>query len=219
MNAVNFDILKYSYYLLKLIFSSFYHLGFARVEDLVGTKWANEIGSLSSILYEPFFIRDFCCDEFDTLLQSKDNIEEIRYIEILRYLDRCFQTELISRFYVASVMRARARHDTSIPSVKGVESSFCLSLRKYSWIPVNGQLMKPTDVYLLPPDNPFIRYIPHFDRSKIPLKNVGFIKLLGFQQKITPMTIFELLMKWSCNLDRDSLWQLVKVEYNQPLSM
>ena len=116
-------------------------------------------------------------------------------------------------------MRARARHDSSIPPVKGVESSFCLSLRKHSWIPVSGQLMKPTDVYLLPPDNPFSQYVPHFDILKIPLKNEGFIKLLGFQRNIMPMTIFELLMKWSCNLDRDSLRQLVNVECNQPLSM
>ncbi len=105
-------------------------------------------------------------------------------------------------------------------AVQGVESSFCLSLRKHSWIPVaDGQFLKPTDVYYLPENNPFRRYVPCLDQSKIPLRDQNFIQLLGFKQEIIPMTMFELLMKWSCNLDSDSLWTLINMSNDQISNM
>jgi hypothetical protein len=89
-------------------------------------------------------------------------------------------------------------------------------MRKHSWIPVaGGQLFKPTDVYVLPMNNPFRRYVPCLDLSKIPLRNEDFIKLLGFKQQILHMTMFELLMKWSCNLDSESLHQLIDTNNNR----
>ncbi|CAF1431292.1 unnamed protein product, partial [Didymodactylos carnosus] len=186
---------------------------FINVEQLAGTQWAYEIKTLTPLLYEPFIVKDYRCDEFDTLVSSKDNNDVTRYTQILLYLDRWCQS--MSAFYVASVIRARGRHVTTLAPVKGIESSFCLSLRKHSWIPVaGGQLFKPTDVYFLPLKNPFCRYVPHLDRSKISLTDTNFVNLLGFKQEITRKTIFELLMKWSCNLDNDSLWKLVNMTSN-----
>lgn len=114
------------------------------------------------------------------------------------------------------MIKSRERHlGTSVP-VQGIESSFCLSLRKHSWIPVNGeQLFKSTDVYLLPMNHPFRRYFPCLDLSKVPLKNQDFINLLGFKQEIFPINIFELFMKWSCNLDNQSLQKLIDTNNNQ----
>ncbi len=99
------------------------------------------------------------------------------------------------------MIRSRDRHTGSQIPVQGVESSFCLSLRKHSWIPVSGgQLLKPADVYVLPSNNPFRRYVPCLDQVKVPLRDQDFIKLLGFKQEIMPITIFELFMIWSCTV-------------------
>jgi len=93
-------------------------------------------------------------------------------------------------------------------------------LRKQSWIPVaGGQLFKPTDVYVLPINNPFRQYVPCLDQLKVPLRDQNFIKLLGFKQEIMPMTIFELLIKWSCNLDSESLHQLIDTTNDQASNM
>ncbi|CAM4933155.1 unnamed protein product [Rotaria socialis] len=185
---------------------------FIKVEQLVGTQWAHEIATLSSLIYEPFFITDYCCDEFDALVSSKDNLDAARYTPILLYFDRHFES--ISAYFVASVIRARSRHTLGIGPVKGIESSFYSLLRKHPWIPVGSQFLKPTDVYFLPLNHPFSRYVPHLDRSKIPLKNTNLIRLLGFQQEITRMTMFEFFMKWSCDLDRDSLGKLMHMTLN-----
>jgi hypothetical protein len=183
-------------------------LGFIYVEQLAETQWSHIIGTLSSSIFEPFIIQDYRCDEFDAFIMSKENINYDQYAEILLYLDYCYQS--IAPYYAASVIRSRDRHTGSSIPVQGVESSFCLSLRKHSWIPVSGgQLLKPADVYVLPPNNPFRRYIPCLDQVKIPLRNQDFIKLLGFKQEIMPITIFELFMKWSCNLDQESLYRLI----------
>ena len=181
-------------------------LAYANVEQLAGTLWAHEIPALSPILFEPFFIRDYRCDEFDTLVSANHDTDLTRCIQILLYLDRSFSS--LSLYYVASVIPARARHAPLINPVKGVESSFYFSLRKHAWIPVGSQLFKSTDVYFLQ-NHPFRRYVPHLDLSKVPLKNADFINLLGFKNDISPMTMFELLMKWSCHLECDVLRELL----------
>jgi hypothetical protein len=201
--------------LLKYIFITFdLLLGFINVEQLVDTQWSHIIGLLSSLIFEPFIIRDYRCDEFDTLITSKDIVNVGQYIEILLYLDYSYHT--VRSYYAASVIRSRDRYTGDAESIQGVESSFCLSLRKHSWIPVIGeQLFKPTDVYCLPMNNPFRRYVPCLDPLKVPLTNKDFINLLGFKLEISPTTMFELLMKWSCNLDSESLRELVDTTDNQ----
>jgi hypothetical protein len=192
----------------KIFFLYFSNSAFINVEQLAGTQWGHIIATLSPLIFEPFIVKDYRCDEFDAIVSSNDNADADQYTQILLYLDRCHR--YISTFYVASVIRARARHATTVAPVQGIESSFCLALRKHPWIPVaGGQLFKSTDVYFLPLNNPFRRYVPCLDQSKIPLKDPNFISLLGLKQEIHPMTIFELLMKWSCNLDSDSLKKLI----------
>ncbi|CAF5100660.1 unnamed protein product, partial [Rotaria sp. Silwood1] len=91
-------------------------------------------------------------------------------------------------------------------------------LRTHSWIPViGGQFYKPIDVYYLPVNHPFRHYVPCLDQAKISLKNENFINLLGFKREILPITIFELFMKWSCNLDSDSLWNLINTNQDQSI--
>jgi len=181
------------------------------VEQLIGTKWNHIVEKLSSSVFEPFAIQDSSCDEFDTVISSKENVGVDQYSKILCYLDYCFQPT--SHFYASSVIRTRELYTGNPTPILGVESSFCLSLRKHSWIPViGGQLYKPTDVYYLPSNHPFSRYVPCLDQSKVQLRNQDFIKLLGFKLEILPKTMFELFIKWSCNLDTDSLWNLIKDE-------
>ncbi|CAF2812536.1 unnamed protein product [Rotaria sp. Silwood2] len=181
--------------------------GFINVDQLVDSPWANEMSSLSELIHEPFIIKDWYSDEFDALISSKDN-DIHQCTQLLLYLDQ--HHRLISRYYVASVLPSRMRH-MNMPPVKGVESSFCRSLRQHHWIPiVGGKLLKSTDVYYLLSNHPLRRYVPHFDLVNISLKNPDFIfNILEFKKEITPMTMFELFMKWSCNLDRDTLYQII----------
>ena len=193
----------YDFFLIKKV-----EQGFAIVEQLVGSQWSHMIENLSSRLFEPFIIRDYRCDELDTLISSTDHLSDEQYIEILLYLDYSYRS--LARYYVASVIRSRERNTGDAEPIAGVESSLCLSLRKHSWIPIiDGQLFKPTDVYCLPMENPFRRYVPCLDPSRVPLKDKTFVNLLGFKMEISPKTMFELLLKWSCNLDSDSLWKLI----------
>ncbi len=181
------------------------------MKQLIGTKWNHIVEKLSSLVFEPFAIQDSSCDEFDTRISSKENVGVDQYSKILRYLDYCFQST--SHFYASSVIRTRELYTGNPTPILGVESSFGLSLRKYLWIPViDGQFYKPTDVYYFPSNHPFSRYVPCLDQSKIQLRNQDFIKLLGFKLQILPKTMFELFIKWSCNLDTDSLWNLIKDE-------
>ena len=184
-------------------------LGFINVDQLADSQWSHLIVTLSPLIFEPFIIQNYCCDEFDALITSKDNIDPNQYTFILLYLDYCFK--FIPHYYSASVIKSRERHTGSVVPVQGVESSFCLALRKHPWIPVaGGQLLKPEDVYILPSGHPFRRYVSCLDPVKIPLKNPGFIQLLGFKQEILPMTMLELFMKWSCQLETDELHQLIE---------
>ncbi|CAF4848454.1 unnamed protein product [Rotaria sp. Silwood1] len=190
--------------------------GFINVEQLVGTQWSHAIGKLSLLIFEPFIIQDNRCDEFDALISSKDNASVEQYSQILLYLDNCF--ELVKHFFASSVIRSRDQHTGNSTPVLAVESSFCLLLRTHSWIPViGGQFYKPIDVYYLPVNHPFRHYVPCLDQAKISLKNENFINLLGFKREILPITIFELFMKWSCNLDSDSLWNLINTNQDQSI--
>lgn len=147
------------------------------------------------------------------MIASKDTNDPHHYTQILLYLDLCYKP--LAHYYAASVIRARERNAGTPIAVQGVESSFCLSLRNCSWIPVaGGQLLKPTEVYVLPMNNPFRRYLPCLDPAKTPSRNPQFLDLLGFKTQVLPMTMFELLIKWSCNLDRDSLYQLINATDN-----
>lgn len=183
------------------------------VKKLDGTKWSYLIPSLSEMIYEPFIIRDYCCNEFDKLVSPSDNnqmIDPALCIQLLQYLDSQFRYH--PEYYTASIMLLRSHKFGHETPIKGIESSFCLSLRQYSWIPVyDNILLKPGDVYLLnnDPNLVFQRYIPHVDCSKVSLNNPEFIhNILGIKSKVEHRTMFELLIKWSCNLDSESLWNL-----------
>ncbi|CAF2946901.1 unnamed protein product, partial [Rotaria sp. Silwood2] len=167
----------YDYFLVKRV-----KQGFINVEQLVETQWSHIIGKLSILIFEPFIIQDYRCEEFDALILSKDNVGVEQYSQILLYLNYCFSS--VGHYFASSVIRSRDQHTGNSMPVLAVESSFCLSLRKHSWIPV-------------------------IDQVKIPLKNENFINLLGFKREVFPITIFELFMKWSCNLDSNSLWNLI----------
>ncbi|CAM4909922.1 unnamed protein product [Rotaria socialis] len=208
---------KFLAFLNELDLSDFFQMNFmdnrfANVEQLVNSPWENEMSSLSGLIHEPFIINDWCSNEFDALISSKDN-DINQCTQLLLYLHQHHRH--IAMHYVASVVRSRMRH-MNVPPVKNVESSFLRSLRQHAWIPVvGGKLFKPSDVYYLPSNNLLRRYVPHLDSTKIPLKDSDFIfNILGLKKDITPITMFELFMKWSCNLDRDSLYQIINLHVN-----
>jgi hypothetical protein len=92
-------------------------------------------------------------------------------------------------------------------------------LRQHVWIPIEGdKLAKSDDVYCLHPKSEtffFHRYVPHFDQAKLSLNNRDFLlNILGLKEHVLPITMFEIFMKWSCDLDRDVLWTLIS-ETNQ----
>ncbi len=171
--------------------------------------------SLSDMIYEPFKIKDYRCEEFDKLVSSTDENQtpdRELCVQLLQYLDKHHQT--VSVNYAASIVLARGDKYGQGTTIKAIESSFCLSLRQHAWIPVDGDLLyKPNEVYFLRPDSEtsaFRRYVPHLDTSKLSLRNDDFIhNILGIKSYVTHQMIFELLMKWSCNLDSESLWNLV----------
>jgi hypothetical protein len=164
---------------------------------------------------EPFIIQDFRCEEFDKLISLAEEGQTVDLelcAQLLQYLDKHHQS--VSLYYAASVMLARAHKFGHATPIKAIESSFCLALRQHAWIPVVGdKLFKPNEVYLLSSDNQtsaFRRYVPHLNESKVSLHNRDFIfNILGIQQHVSHRMMFELLMKWSCDLDSESLWNLV----------
>ncbi len=112
-------------------------------------------------------------------------------------------------------MLTRGDKDGQGIPIEAIASSFCHSLRELAWIPIEGDLLyKPNEVYFLQPNNEtsvFRRYVPHLDTSKVILRDPDFItNILGMKSMVTHETMFELLMKWSCNLDKESLWNLVR---------
>ncbi|CAF2658198.1 unnamed protein product [Rotaria sp. Silwood2] len=188
---------------------------FINVQQLADTKWAYLIPQVTEMIHEPFIIQDYCCNEFNKLVSTSDESQTIDLelcVQLLRYFNH--HHEYISNYYVGSVMLARAHKYGHHTPIKGIKSSFCVSLQQHAWIPVYGDaLLKPGDVYLLPANSQtsvFRRYIPHLDESKVPLHDSNFIyNILGIKSQVEPRTMFELLMKWSCNLDSKSLWNLV----------
>ncbi|CAF3697074.1 unnamed protein product [Rotaria sordida] len=188
---------------------------FIDVQQLVDTKWAYLIPQLIEMIHEPFIIQDYRSDEFDKLISPSDESQTVDLelcVQLLQYFDHHHQ--YVSNYYAGSVILTRPHKFGHHTPIKGIESSFCMSVRQHAWIPVYGDmLLKPGDVYLLPTNSQtsvFRRYIPHLDESKVSLNNSNFIyDILGIKSQVEHRTIFELLMKWSCNLDSESLWNLV----------
>jgi len=168
------------------------------------------------MIYEPFKIKDYRCEEFSKLISSSDENQtpdRELCVQLLQYLDKNHPS--VSVNYAAPIVLARGDKYGQGTAIKAIESSFCLSLRQHAWIPVDGGLLyKPSEVYFLRQDSEtfaFRRYVPHLDISKLSLRNEDFIhNILGIKGHVTHQMMFELLMKWSCNLDSESLRNLVE---------
>ena len=185
---------------------------FRDVSELNPTPWAYLIESLSDSIMDPFEIRDIRCDEFERLLSSEDDPRKkfSLCVDLFQYLHDLYRDT--APFYTASIVLKRNRYGGYGDTNRGIPSSFCSLLRNSSWIPVGGDtLSKPADAYYFPTDSIFQQYLPHIDTTRLQLKNSDFIcSILGIQSNVSTRTIFELLMKWSCNLDSESLWTLIK---------
>ncbi|UJR37109.1 hypothetical protein I4U23_029813 [Adineta vaga] len=213
------DMRSFVSFLKELNMSDFLQMNFkdeyfVKVSELATTKWVYSISRLSEQIDEPFIIKDCSCQEFDKLISTLDenNIDDLDLCgQLLQYLNNQYQHTAL--YYSASVCLAYTYKHNPTP-ISGVESSFCLSVRQHAWIPVvGGKLFKPNDVYLLSSDNQtsaFRRYVPHLDESKVSLNNTDFISnILGIKRYVSHRTMFELLMKWACDLDMETLWNLV----------
>ena len=191
-----------------------FHLAFIEVSQLADTQWAHLIGELSDSIHEPFIIKDYICDEFDRLVLPSDEHPKGNRelcIQLFHYLQSCYRS--FSQYYSASVVSARRQRTGQAETIRGVESTFCISLRRHAWIPVDGgELMKAAEVYCLPRDNDaFRRYVPHLDLTKLAVTDENFIiNIVGLHKQVAPQTMFEFLMKWSCGLDSVSLWSLIR---------
>ncbi len=207
------DTRKYSdlylFYMNDIIY-----LDFINVSHLQTTQWAYLIPELNQTILQPFIIEDCCCNEFNTLVTPSNNpIADIDLcIKLLIYLDRYHET--LSNYYTASIIYVDQLKSGRRRPVKTIPSTFCLSLRQHAWIPIEGdKLAKSDDVYCLHPKSEtilFRRYVSHLDQTKLSLNNRDFIfNILGLKEHVLPMTMFEIFMKWSCTLDRDTLWTLL----------
>ncbi|CAF3623985.1 unnamed protein product [Rotaria sp. Silwood1] len=187
---------------------------FINVAQLQTTQWAYLIPELNDIIRQPFIIEDCCCNEFNILVAPSNNTaaDIDLYSKLLIYLDR--HHAALAPWYTASIILADQVKSGRRRPEKNIPSTFCLSLRQHAWIPIEGgKLAKPDDVYCLSPKSEtsfFHRYVSHLDQSKVSLNNRDFIlNILGLQEHVLPTTMFELFMKWSCDLDRDALWMLL----------
>ncbi|CAF1079827.1 unnamed protein product [Rotaria sordida] len=187
---------------------------FINVAQLQTTQWAYLISELNDIVRQPFIIEDCCCNKFNILVAPSNNTAADIDLcsKLLIYLDRHHAT--VAPCYTASIILVDQVKSGRRRPEKYIPSTFCLSLRQYAWIPIeSGKLAKPDDVYCLSPKSEtsfFHRYVSHLDQAKVSLNNRDFIlNILGLQEHVLPMTILELFMKWSCNLDRDALWMLL----------
>ncbi|CAF1112321.1 unnamed protein product [Rotaria sordida] len=187
---------------------------FINVAQLQTTQWAYLISELNDIVRQPFIIEDCCCNEFNILVAPSNNTAADIDLcsKLLNYLDRHHAT--VAPCYTASIILVDQVKSGRRRPEKYIPSTFCLSLRQYAWIPIeSGKLAKPDDVYCLSPKSEtsfFHRYVSHLDQAKVSLNNREFIlNILGLQEHVLPMTIFELFMKWSCSLNRDALWMLL----------
>lgn len=175
------------------------------------------------MIHEPFIIQDYSCEEFNKLILPSDESQSPDLelcIQLLQYLDKHHQ--IVSVNYAATVLLARAHKYGNATPIKAIDSSFCNALQQNAWIPVIGDILcKPRDVYLIPSNSEtsvFRRYVPHLDTSKVSLRNEDFVyKILGIKPQVRHGTIFELFMKWSCDLDSESLWNLVTQSNNSDM--
>ncbi|CAF2878871.1 unnamed protein product [Rotaria sp. Silwood2] len=187
---------------------------FINVVQLQTTQWAYLIPELNDIIRQPFIIEDCCCNEFNILVAPSNNTTAgiDLYSKLLIYLDR--HHAALASCYTASIILADQVKSGRRRPEKNIPSTFCLSLRQHAWIPIEGgKLAKPDDVYCLSPKSEtsfFHRYVLHLDQSKVSLNSREFmLNILGLQEHVLPMTMFELFMKWSCGLDLDALWMLL----------
>ena len=172
--------------------------------------------ALSEIIHEPFIIRDHVCHEFEKLVSPAVENGTADYetcTQVFQYLHDQYAN--MAGYYVVSIFIARAQKYGESRSIASAESSFFQSLRQHAWIPaLDGKLYKSSEVYCLPMDDEMSacrRYVPHLNFEKLTLNSEAFIyETLDIQKRIAPRTIFELLMKWSCNLDKEPLWKLVQ---------
>ena len=180
------------------------------VSQLQNTKWSYLIPQLSEIIHQPFVVDDYHCEELEIILTPSNDIDF--YAKLLLYFDR--NHPMLTKYYMASIISkdqiksGRRRAETTIPS------TFSLSMREYSWIPIEGgRLSKSIDVYCLNPQSDtsfFRRYIQHLDQTKVSFTNQQFPReILGIQEHVLPLTILELFIQWSCGLDREILWTLI----------
>lgn len=189
--------------------------------DLQSTPWEYLINELAERIYHPFQIRDYSCSEFERLLASVEDDPTKQYelcTQLVQYLQDHYENT--KGYYVGSVVIKRSGVRGSEEPIKGIPSSFCSLLRKRSWIPVSGnKLLKPSEVYCLPPNNNFFcQYVPHIDMIKVQLNNPSFIyDILEIKKQVAPKTMFELLLQWSCNLERDAVDNMIKANQSSPL--
>ncbi|CAF1088950.1 unnamed protein product [Rotaria sordida] len=188
---------------------------FINVSQLQSTQWAYLIPELNEMIRQPFIVEDCCCNEFNTLVAPSNNtLADISLCtKLLIYLDRYHAA--FSRYYTASVISLDQLKSGRRRSEKSIPSTFCLALKQYAWIPIEGsKLAKSDDVYCLHPKSEtlfFHRYVPHLDQAKLSLNNRDFISnILGLKEHVLPMTMFEIFMKWSCGFDHDTLETLLR---------
>ena len=175
---------------------------------------------MTTIICHPFIIEDCSCDEFNILVAQLNNTPtDIDFcVSLLTYLDRHHAT--FSKYYLASIIAAdqvksgRRHADARIPS------TFCLSLKHHIWIPIEGnKLAKADDVYNIHPKSEtlcFRRYVQHLDQTKLTLTNREFVtSTLGLKEHVLPVTMFEIFMKWSCDLNQNILWMMLNAP-NEP---
>ena len=187
----------------------FVFIAFADTVQICGTQWEHRKDELTNLIHEPFFINDYLCDEFEMLMSSEPNYDLC--VQLFQYLQDHYRTT--SQYYMVSVVKSRHQKTGQNEQVFAVESSFCLALRKYAWIPVTGgKLCKPEDVYCLTSSyDTFRQYVTHLDVTKVSVINEDFIfNILGIQKVFPVKILFGLLMKWSCNLDQESLDNLIR---------
>lgn len=190
------------------------HLDFINVAQLQNTQWAYLIPELSETICQPFVIEDCSCNEFNMLVTPSNNsaADIDLCIKLLSYLDQFY--DKFSGYYAASIILSDQAKSGRRRPEKNIPSTFCLSLKQHAWIPIEGgKLAKPDDVYCLHPNSEtlfFRRYVSHLDQTKLQLKNRNFIlNILGLKEHVTTMTMLEMLMKWSCSFERDTLWALL----------
>jgi hypothetical protein len=188
----------------------FGYLAFAEVDQLKNTVWACHIEQLNHRLHEPFFIRDYTCNELETLLSSPD-LDYQLCVKLMDHLNKNYAE--MHHAMSAAVLRSRFAKSAKPRPELDFPSSFSRSLCKHAWIPVGeGKLMKPNGVYLLSEHQRILhRYVPHVDSSRVALQQKDpLVGALGLRCEIAKRTLFNLFMKWSCDLDEKSVDQLIQ---------